>query len=153
MISPTRYRSSSLPVNASYKIIIRYLTVAAQYVFLAKFSRFKIAGAADCNGTGVTEYFPLPLRRLDCQRRTCTVNDLTVGKAAVDQVECHCLEPGDFGHGFHGPQVVNPLKRGYALSPTLRCNARMTTRERLPASSRSGLAPGVIGATITVACR
>ena len=122
MISPTRYRSSSLPVNASYKIIIRYLTVAAQYVFLAKFSRFKIAGAADCNGTGVTEHFPLPLRRLDCRRRTCTVNDLTVGKAAVDQVECHCLEPGDFGHGFHRPQVVNPPSS--AVTPCRRHFAR-----------------------------
>ena len=60
----------------------------------------EIAGAAERNGAGVTEYFPLPLRYLYRKRRTCAVNQFAAHKTAVDKIERQCLKTGDFSHIF-----------------------------------------------------
>jgi hypothetical protein len=65
---------------------------------VVKFALFEIAGAAERDGAGMPQDFPLPLRRLYRDRRTGAVNGFTGDKAAVDKIKGQCHEMSDFGH-------------------------------------------------------
>jgi len=89
-----------LPVTVCPQILVRYLPKPAQNMLVIESSFVEIAGAAERNGAGVTEYFPLPLRYLYRKRRTCAVNQFAAHKTAVDKIERQCLETSNFGHIF-----------------------------------------------------
>jgi hypothetical protein len=82
---------------------------------------FKIAGAAERDGPGVTEQLPLPLRRLDGEYGTCAVNAFAGDKLSVDEIESQCHEMGDFGHNARFAEVLGqftwPIAGTIALMP------------------------------------
>jgi hypothetical protein len=92
--------SGSLLVSVFLQMLIRHLPKPAQNVLVIESSFVEITGAAERNSAGVTEHFPLPLRCLYRERRTCAVNQFATYKAAVDKIERQCLETSDFGHMF-----------------------------------------------------
>jgi hypothetical protein len=61
-------------------------------------SLFEIAGAAERNGTGVTEQFPLPLRSLYRGHGICADDRFRSNKVTVDEIKSYCYEMSDFGH-------------------------------------------------------
>ena len=65
---------------------------------LVESALFEIPGAAESNGSGVTEQLPLSLRRLDGECRTYAVNGFAGNKPTVDEIESQCHETGDLGH-------------------------------------------------------
>ncbi len=67
-------------------------------MFVPEFPAAEIAGAAERDGTDVTENLPLPLRRLYGERRTAAVDQLTVDKTPVDKVEGQGMEMRDSRH-------------------------------------------------------
>lgn len=87
------------------RIFIRHLTEPAQHVPVVESALFEVAGAAECNGPGVTEQLPLPLRRLDGECRTSAVNGFAGNKPSVDEIESQGHELGDFGHNARFAQV------------------------------------------------
>jgi hypothetical protein len=89
----------SLPILFSF-VLVRHLPKPAQHVPVVEYSPLEIAGAAERDGAGVPEEFPLPLRRLYCDRRTCAVNGLSGRKGTVDEIKSQCHETCDFGHGM-----------------------------------------------------
>jgi hypothetical protein len=89
----------SLPILFSF-VLVRHLPKPAQHVPVVEYSPLEIAGAAERDGAGVPEEFPLPLRRLYCDRRTCAVNSLSGRKGTVDEIKSQCHETCDFGHGM-----------------------------------------------------
>jgi len=89
----------SLPIVFCF-VLIRHLPKPAQHVPVVEYSPLEIAGAAERDGAGVPEEFPLPLRRLYCDRRTCAVNSLSGRKGTVDEIKSQCHETCDFGHGM-----------------------------------------------------
>jgi hypothetical protein len=89
----------SLPILFSF-VLVRHLPKPAQHVPVVEYSPLEIAGAAERDGAGVPEEFPLPLRRLYRDRRTCAVNSLSGRKGTVDEIKSQCHETCDFGHGM-----------------------------------------------------
>jgi hypothetical protein len=61
-------------------------------------SRFQITSSAECNRASATEHLPLPLRSLYREPRAFAVDRFAADEAAIDKIECKCLEKGDFGH-------------------------------------------------------
>jgi len=86
-----------LPIIFSF-VLIRHLPKAAQQVPVVEYSPLEIAGAAERNGAGVPEEFPLPLRRLYRDRWTWAVNGFSSRKGTVDEIKSQCHETCDFGH-------------------------------------------------------
>jgi hypothetical protein len=89
----------SLSIIFSF-VLVRHLPKPAQHVPVVEYSPLEIAGSAERDGAGVPEEFPLPLRRLYCDRRTCAVNSLSGRKGTVDEIKSQCHETCDFGHGM-----------------------------------------------------
>jgi hypothetical protein len=91
-----------------FYVLVRHLSKPAQHVRVVEFSLFEIAGAAERDGAGMPQDFPLPLRRLYRDRRTCAVNGFTGNKAAVDEIKGQCHEMSDFGHEcpLGGPRLT-----------------------------------------------
>ena len=87
----------SLPIIFSF-VLIRHLPKPAQHVPMVEYSPLEIAGAAERDGAGVPQEFPLPLRRLYRDRRTCEVNGFSSRKGTVDEIKSQCHETCDFGH-------------------------------------------------------
>jgi hypothetical protein len=58
----------------------------------------EIAGAAERNGPGMTEEFPLPLRGLDRDRRIGADDRFRGDETAIDEIKSQCHETGNFGH-------------------------------------------------------
>jgi len=58
-------------------VLVRHLPKPAQHVPVVEYSPLEIAGSAERDGAGVPEEFPLPLRRLYRDRRTCAVDGLS----------------------------------------------------------------------------
>jgi hypothetical protein len=87
----------SLSIIFSF-VLVRHLPKPAQHVPVVEYSPLEIAGAAERDGAGVPEEFPLPLRRLYRDRRTCAVNGLSGRKGTVDEIKSQCHETCDFGH-------------------------------------------------------
>lgn len=67
-------------------------------MLVIEFAYLKITGAAERNGANMAKQLPLPLRRLDRDRRTCTINGFTFNKTLVDEIEGQCHKVRDFGH-------------------------------------------------------
>jgi hypothetical protein len=79
-------------------VLVRHLPKPAQHVPVVEYSPLEIAGAAERDGAGVPQEFPLPLRRLYRDRRTCAVNGFSSRKGTVDEIKSQCHETCDFGH-------------------------------------------------------
>jgi hypothetical protein len=69
-------------------------------VFLDWFIPVEETGTAECHCAGVAENFPLPLRRLYCERRTNALDTLTLNQAAINKVKGQSQELNDSGHPF-----------------------------------------------------
>ena len=112
------------------QILVGHLSEPTQHVFLNWFISVEETDTAECHCAGVPENFPLPLRRLYCERRTFALDQLTLHKAAIDKVKSQSLEPNDSGHRFLLCQRV-----GAVLRSVQRRKARITSsREMIPAS-------------------
>jgi len=83
---------------SSFSLLVRHLPKPAQHVPVVKFALFEIAGAAERDGAGAPQDFPLPLRGLYCARGTCAVDGFAGNQAAVDEIERQCHEMSDFDH-------------------------------------------------------
>lgn len=79
-------------------ILPRHLPEPAQDVLLVESCLCKIAGAAERDGTGVTEYLPLPLRGLDRCRGSCAFDGFPGDQAAVDEIKGERKKMSDFSH-------------------------------------------------------
>src|SRR4051812_11449231 len=86
-------------------------------------------GAAEGHRADMAEYFPLPLRSLDGERRTSAIDPVAGDETAVYEVEGQCVETNASGHLLPFSQRVSA-----PLTPQ-RCKARITSsREMIPAS-------------------
>ena len=65
---------------------------------MTRFFLVERAGAAERNRADVAEYLPLPLRRLDCERRISAIDQLACDETAIYKVEGQCVKTNDSGH-------------------------------------------------------
>jgi hypothetical protein len=79
-------------------IFIRYLTKPAQNVLLIESPFFKIAGAAERNGSGVTEKLPLAPRRPYRVSETCAVNRFVGNEPSIRKVKSQHHKARELGH-------------------------------------------------------
>jgi tRNA G26 N,N-dimethylase Trm1 len=86
-----------------------YLTKSPENVLAVEFSCLKIAGTAERDCTGMTEYLPKPLCGLNCCRRACALRRLASNVPAVNKIKRQCNEAGCFAH------VLQPLWSGRLL--------------------------------------
>jgi hypothetical protein len=89
-------RNSSVIVIV--QISVGHLPKPAQHMPAVEFALFEIAGAAECNRAGVTKQLPLPLCRLNRERRIRTADGLTGNEATIDEIESQRHEMSDFRH-------------------------------------------------------
>jgi hypothetical protein len=86
-------------------------------MFLAKFSRFKIAGAADRNGTGVTEKSSTALALFVSRAPDFrNLHQLAFNEAAIDEIKGQCLEADVSGHLSPGVSGSTGVAAGTALN-------------------------------------
>ena len=114
-----RGEANSLVIVFS-QVLLRNLAKPAQHMPVVEFTLLEIAGAAERNGTGMSQDLPQPLRRLYRDRRTCAVNGFTGDKAAIAEVKSQCHEMSDFGHEcpLCGPRltvILSPMTEPIAL--------------------------------------
>jgi hypothetical protein len=79
-----------------------YLPKSPKDVFPVEFSRLKIGRAAECNSTGMTEYYPEIFCSLYCCGRACALRRFASNIAAINKIEGQCNKTCCFGHLLTG---------------------------------------------------
>jgi hypothetical protein len=82
------------------------LSKSPKDVLGVEFANFKIGRAAECYRTCMAKSFPKPLRTLYRGCGTRTSNRFTSDDAAIDVIERHDHELGNFGHTPFLPNTV-----------------------------------------------